>query len=59
MLTTLETRRIKADQTEVFEIMHHFEDLDISIIRNEVVVKEANITTEHCLINILKTFWFS
>ena len=44
-LTTLETRRLRVDQIEVFKILNGYEDIDYNIFFLEI--KESNITRGH------------
>ena len=43
-LTTLETRRLRGDQIEVFEILNGYENIDSNIFRE---IKESKITRGH------------
>ena len=62
-LTTLETRRLREDQIEVFKILHRYENIDITILFS---VKEERRTRGHgvtlakkqCRLDI-RTFSFS
>ena len=44
-LTTLETRRLRGDQIEVFKILNGFENIDCNIFSLEI--KESKITRGH------------
>ena len=44
-LTTLETRRLRGDQIEVFKVLHDYENIDSNLFFLEI--KESQITRGH------------